>query len=182
MSHERHHDQEQPHAPLTMEVVSQEAREVLLREGQHLPTVIVEGIQKTIVMRLIGVPPTHDQRLAQMFSAGYQLGARVDLGGVRQIFHISEAWLSRVQPGEALELPPSQDPQRHEVLVISQLDVINRQVQLAAFEMLRDASGELNEVHVSDMGDTEGKPEDVPLLVAFIAGYGEALSQDTPHQ
>jgi len=182
MSRERHQDQEQPREPLTIEAVSQEAREVLLHEGQHLPTVIIEGIQKTIVMRLIGVPPTHDQRLTQMFAAGYQLGVRVDLGGLRQIFHISEAWLSRVQPGEVLQLPPSQDPQRHEVLVISQLDIVHRQVQLAAFEMLRDPAGHLSELRVSDMGDTEGKPEDAPLLVAFVAGYGEALSQDTPHQ
>lgn len=182
MNHERHHDQEPPREPLTMTDVSQEAREVLLREGQHLPTVIVEGFHRRVVMRLVGVPPTHPQRLAQMFAAGYQLAERGDLGGLRQVFHISEAWLSRAEPGEALELPPSQDPQRHEVLVISQLDIIHRQVQLAAFEMLRDATGQLSELRVSDMGDTEGRPEDAPLLVAFVAGYGEAKSQDTPHQ
>ncbi|MCA9903449.1 MAG: hypothetical protein KC547_06310 [Anaerolineae bacterium] len=182
MSHERHQDQEQSNEPLTMAAVSQEAREVLLREGQHLPTVIIDGLRKRVVMRLVGVPPNHTQRLAQMFAAGYQLAEQVDLGGLRQVFHISEAWLSRAQPGEALALPPSQDPQRHEVLVISQLDIVNRQVQLAAFEMLRDADGQLSELRVSDMGDTEGKPEDAPLLVAFVAGYGEALSQDTPHQ
>lgn len=182
MSRERRHDQEQPHEPLTMATVSQEAREVLLRDGQHLPTVIVEGPRRRVVMRLVGVPPTHPQRLAQMFAAGYQLAERVDLGGLRQIFHISEAWLSRAKPGESLALPPSQDPQRHEVLIISNLNIVNRQVRLAAYEMLRDAAGQLSELRVSDIGDTDGRPQDAPLLVAFVAGYGEALSQDTPHQ
>ncbi|MEZ4671461.1 MAG: hypothetical protein R3E39_26455 [Anaerolineae bacterium] len=142
-----------------------------MQNGQHVPTLIAEGQHDVMSLQLVDLAPSHELRLLQMQVAGYAMSQRSHIGSLRQLFFMSEAWMS-TQSGDKPLQSPSQDPQRIEVLTIANLKLQEHAVQMKVFEMLRDNSGNLTGVRAQEVA-ADGQPisGESPLLEAFVAGF-----------
>jgi hypothetical protein len=161
--------------PLTLEQVINQAREIIVRDGEHVPTLIADGSRRSVVIPLPEIGDTHDERRVQMFAAGFVLGHSRGLGILRQVFFVSEGWLSLAEGKMPPRMPPSEDPNRREVLFVSSLKLAERKADMVVFEMIRDSKGELVEIRpLPEVADKEIGTMDVesPLLDAFAAGFG----------
>jgi hypothetical protein len=162
--------------PLTLEQVIDQAREVILRDGEHVPTLIADGSRQSVVIPVPEMGDTHDERRVQMFAAGFVLGHSRRLGVLRQVFFISEGWLSLAEGKSPPKMLPSEDPKRREVLFVSSLKLADHKADMAVFEMIRDSEGELIEIRpLPEVANREaqiGKMDvESPLLDAFTAGF-----------
>src|SRR5579859_2383557 len=153
----------------TLTEIIEMAEEVLLREGQHMPTVMVIGSKKTAMLRLSDLPDTHAGRARRMFSAGRSIAREGVVGKLQQIYFISEGWMSTGEKGKMPDKVPSQDPKRVEVLLISGLNLETTQVDIVVHEMVRDSEGTLIELKALDISGVERA--DSPLLRAFAQGF-----------
>lgn len=156
---------------LTFDAVRQEAIDRLLQTGQHPPLVIAEGKLDGLVLEIPEMGSTHEERMKQMAITGFAMAHHGNIGDLRQVFFISEAWMGKAV-GDVPFIPPSQDPQRIEVLSIANRTVVQPHTHLLLLEMRRDSSGHLTEVrHLHETGDKDGFSAESPLLEAFVFGF-----------
>ncbi len=173
-------EQEQRPLELSLEKVIRLAKEVALRDGRHLPTVIAEGSARPAITQLAHLADTHEGRVQQLFVAGFILAQSRHVGELKQVFFISEGWMSLAKEGKLPERPPSQDPNRTEILFISSLKVRNHEAQIVLFEMLRDEEGRLTELKELQPAASGAAEVESPLLAAFVAGF-EAGTEEIIH-
>jgi hypothetical protein len=164
-------EDEHPTLPLTLAEVTRRAREVAETLGNHTPTVIAQGRGEAVMGQLQHLGETHQERCQQMFISGYILGNSGELKALEQVFLICEAWLSQVEPGSEMDVLPSQDPKRIEVLIISSFMVNTQMAQVVILEMVREADAlvELRELSAPAVNPLASV--DSPLLTAFIEGF-----------
>lgn len=160
--------------PLTFESVVELSREILLAEGGHIPTVIAEGDSQTMVTQIPALAETHEGRAQQMFMLGFILAESGAMKKLDQVYLICEAWMSTPVEGKLSEVLPSEDPNRKEILIISNLKARERTGKVAIFEMLRDGVGELRELKQFEEHLTATRI-DSPLLAAFVDGFNTLL-------
>jgi hypothetical protein len=168
------------HTPMTFEEVTRIAQEMTLQQGSHVPLLAIQGDQQALLLPMTELADTHEGRAQQMFITGLALASSGEVGVLQQVFFITEGWLSVVDTGEIPDTPPSQDPQRREVLTISNLDMETGKTQMKLLEMKRDDQGKLQALEQPDWRKDTGKTEaESPLLNAFVLGFfGLALSSD----
>ena len=84
--------------------------------------------------------------------------------------------MSLAHDGQLPETPPSQAPDRKEVLVISSYEANTRHTRMVLYEMVRDEKGILRQL--LPFSDTEGRDEQAesPLLEAFVYGFWQTNS------
>lgn len=164
-------EQEPRPAPITFEQVSHFAQEALLRNGHHAPTLIIDGSARPVVVQIDGLAPTFEGRVQQMFVAGQAVARDGSAGRLRSVYFVSEAWLSQAQGGKLPEVPPSQDPQRKEVLIVDGVEAKSHRARVAIYEMVRDEQGNLREIREIILPDDSTTSSDSPLLEAFLTGF-----------
>ena len=76
--------------------VVQLAKEVLLRDGQHVPTLIIQGSTDQMILQLSDLPSTPEEKHQVMFLCGVYVAQEFELGTLQSIYFVSEGWLSRV--------------------------------------------------------------------------------------
>ena len=174
-------EREQPPSGLTLEIVAQRVSESTLEHGGHQPTLMIEDTENQLAILQFGnLPDTFAEREQQMFATGFALAQSGSIGTLKQMFFVTEGWMSLMTGDKAPERRPSQDPDRQEVLLITQMDVHHRQQGLAIFEMIRDAAYELQALNRYSFEGAVGEERmDSPLLDAFVWGYGAGLSSRT---
>jgi len=152
------------------EIVSN-AKEVLLKDGKHVPILIVDGGQGLLISQLNELPATHQERTELMRFIGLTTAMSGKLRSLKQVFMVSEGWMSVVRKDDQRLMPPSQDPDRKEVLIISGLQLEGNRKHLRLFEILR--YGENNGVDLQELFPDANKegPVEVPLLEAFVHGF-----------
>jgi hypothetical protein len=155
--------------PLPFEDVIRIAQEVILRDGYHRPTVIVDGSWQNLAVQIDSLAPTHDGRAQQLFLLGAILAEHGEYGVLQQVFLISEAWMSVTALSNAVPIQPSQDPLRKEILAISRLQIEPRQTDMVVFEMKRNSGGKL--IQLERQLEREGADTvESPLLAALAIG------------
>ena len=89
---------------------------------------------------------------------------------------VSEGWMSEPREDKPTDIRPSLDPNRKEVLIISAIQMTERQKQMEIFEIVRDSAEQVVSLE-KFLPDTEKKDErvDVPLLDAFVQGFQTAF-------
>jgi hypothetical protein len=107
-----------------------------------------------------------------MFMAGAMAAQEGDVGRLRQVFLITEAWVSAGEAGQPPHDRPSLDPRRVEVLAISSYTAATQGTRLALYEMLRCADGALHDLVAFEVG--EAARAESPLLEAFVEGFARA--------
>lgn len=166
--------------PLTIEQVSEKAREVLLETGYHIPTVIVETPEDSSIIHFPKLGETSEERNQQMHNAGWLFAETCEDDTLQQAFLVTEGWLVQPEKGEEYS-SPSQHPRRKEVLVVAGVSVKDKKLaqQSRIHEMHRAEDGTLT--HISD--DTFSEPNvtaDNPILMSFILGYAQQIESRHP--
>ncbi len=159
-----------PTHAVVIDKISQMARERALRDGGHVPSVVARGIDKSAMAQLLNMPDTHEERVKRSFEAGVILRQEGQVDLLLQVILITEAWLSLPEDG-ALNVRPSEDPNRIEALVIAGLSLIEQVSSMTIFEMVRDEKGELVEVREFHHQESREGEMESPLLDAFVAGF-----------
>src|SRR6266487_2586094 len=101
-------EQEQEH--ITLEEIISNAKEIMLRDGQHLPTLIVEASKNLMIGRIPDMPPTHGERVELMRFLGQAAAKSGRVDQLQQVFMVSEGWMSMPSEDKPSEIRPSQDP------------------------------------------------------------------------
>src|SRR5215207_5907609 len=108
---------------ISFEEVVSNAKEVMLQEGQHLPMVIMDATNNILVGHIPDMPATHGERLEFMQFLGQVAAKSGKVDQLEQVFMVSEGWMRETRDQDQPELPPSQDPKRKEVLIISGIQI-----------------------------------------------------------
>ena len=174
MSHE--HDQRPD--PLTFEQIAESAKEHLLAKGSHPPLLVLEGDADTVGIEL-DFPKTSERRQELLYVVGLGVARTGVVGALRQVFLVSEAWMSTPDDLDSNFRPPAEDPQRREILLIMSRRPEASLMRVVALEMRRDSEGavrELNEITPEVSDNTNAVS---PLLNAFVAGYTQGRASLT---
>jgi hypothetical protein len=159
---------------ITLEAVAEVAIENTLRDGFHAPTLVVEGTRDRFVTTFEQMGKTHEDRVMQFYKAGVSVAVSDIVGRVKQVFFVSEAWLSVQQATSEPVLPPSQYPKRKEVLVVSGMQRASRKTKLKTYVMVRDADTVLRELHPFHATDEDYVQTESVLLEAFLVGVDKS--------
>jgi hypothetical protein len=161
---------------ITLEEVISNAKEILLRDGNHVPVLIVEGSKSLVAGQIPDLPATHGERLEMMHLLGQAAARSGRIDRLQQIFMVSEGWMSEPSEDKPTDMPSSQDPDRKEVLIISVIQVKESRKNLKIFEIIRDSDEKVLDIK-EFLSAKEKKDEavDVPLLDAFVHGFREAF-------
>src|SRR6266700_2813126 len=104
---------------ITLEEIISDAKEIMLRDGNHVPILIVEGSKNSAAGQIPKLPETHKEKMKVMHRFGQVVANSGRIDQLKQVFMVTEGWMSIASPDEQVELRPSEDPNRKEVLVIS---------------------------------------------------------------
>ena len=166
----------------TIEHIVHVAREAALAHGGYIPTIFVKGSQQSIVLQVPELEDTHDARRLQMQMMGWLLGRGGQFGTLKQVFLVTEAWMSSGDEDDPPVFPPSQDPHRVEVLTIFGYQLETDTGEMRLLEMMRDSNGDLTDLQPFAMPDkVAGHSVQSPLMEAFVEGFrsGKTPKQDT---
>ncbi len=153
------------------------AKEITKLDGYHVPIVVIEGNKGLFVHHVLVLPQTHGERRDFMGHLGRSAAKLGKVGKLSQVFMISEGWLSMPKEGKQVNLPPSQDPERKEVLIVSGLQIEERKKYLKLFEMVHGANNSVVDL-IELTPDVEGNETiETPLLDAFVQGFRLAFSE-----
>jgi len=140
------------------------AKRLMLRDGYHAPIVFAKGTKRRAVVALECFGNTADERAKDMLCAGAMVADKYNVGELELIVFVNEAWI-----GTNVNVMPSLDPKRVEVLVIHTLDARTQEEDLIAFEVVRNNQHTVVDLkqYVS-LGKGSAKGE---LMRAFQKGY-----------
>lgn len=159
--------------PPTFDEIIAEAIAYTLRHGDHPPMIYVVGDYATGKVILEEMPPTADMRAILMYAIGLEV-SQADLGRLIRVDFVFESWMSTMQPGQtSLEVLPSEDPHRIEILLCSNYELADRRLDLVALRILRDRAGNVVDL-ITQMDSRKEAPDIAPeshLVDAFMLGY-----------
>lgn len=158
---------------MTMTEIAAIAKQTMLKDGYHAPTLIVEGSKEGGVLSLKHFPDDPEEKHLAMQTTGYNVGKKAELGELVRVFLISEAWVSIAVGGKLPGVRPSKDPKRHEVLIISSL-AVDRTTALTMFDVERDSHGMVTGLTECSPSPEDGPTVQSPLLDAFLHGFTQA--------
>jgi hypothetical protein len=157
---------------ITFQEIAEKAQQMTLEQGSHVPMLMVEGDKEVAVCHVAEIADTAEGRAGQMLMIGEMLAGSIDFGVLQQVLFVTEGWMSVVDDGKIPDTPPSQDPQRLEVLTVSGLDMGTGKTQMQVFEMQRNDDGKLQSLDTpARLPQTETTEADSPLLTAFVIGF-----------
>src|SRR5215469_12890691 len=84
----------EPHQSLTIEEIACAAREKLLLDGNHPPTLIAEGSREAVVITFDDFGKSAEDNQQQLMHTGFRLAHDPQFGMLKQAFFASEAWMS----------------------------------------------------------------------------------------
>jgi hypothetical protein len=162
---------------MKIEDIKEKALEVLLRHGIHPPTIFVSGTKADAMILLDELPDDHFESRKYLFLKGAETAKSNTIGALREVYLVSEAWVSIGKPGHKIQGEPKKDPQRTEALVVYKIDVLNKQERVCMFSLKSDAKGIVREISPFQ-GKEEMQAVSNPFLLTFLAGFtGVALSR-----
>ncbi|HCR70138.1 MAG TPA: hypothetical protein DIW23_01740 [Anaerolineae bacterium] len=156
------------------EVVSQ-AKETILRMGNHVPALIVEGDKKLVYGEILDLPPTHGERMNLLRFLGQTSAKSAVIGKLNKAYMVTEGWMSTVGEDKPSNLRPSQDPEKKEVLIISGIEIQDNKKRIMVYEIIRNKNKKID--HLEELfSDTDNeKMAESPLLDAFVDGFQNAF-------
>jgi hypothetical protein len=162
--------------PITIEEIISNAKEIMLRDGTHVPVLILEADNKLLAGQIPDMPATHGERVELMHHLGQATAKSGRVDHLQQVFMVTEGWMRVASEDKPAEVPPSQDPNRKEVLIVSAMQIKERKKQVEIFEILRDSEEQVIGFE-EFLPDKEKKDEsvDIPLVEAFVQGFQTAF-------
>ena len=140
------------------------AKKLVLEMGYHEPILFVKGSKSKFVLNFKEFGDTSEQRERNMLNAGATLAYKHNVGELEALVFVNEAWM-----GTNINVLPSKDPNRIEVLLINTFDPGTKEESLIMFEMVRNAQGKVTDLKEKTLPGT-GSVKGI-LLPAFLKGY-----------
>ena len=140
------------------------AKQLVLEMGYHEPILFVKGSKNNIVLNFKEFGDTSSKRERNMLNAGANLAYKQNVGELEALVFVNEAWM-----GTNINVLPSKDPQRIEVLLINTFDPGTKEEALIMFEMVKNSQGKVTDLKqktLPEIGSVKGI-----LLPAFQKGY-----------
>ena len=148
--------------------------EAILASGVQPPTIFVIG-DKGVAMEVLDfLPETTALKSEKLFKSGFDIGFRNEVGNLTAVAFATEGWMisQRTTDEDTGEvLPPSESPDRVEVVLITTKTYEGNANDIFMYEMLRDGNG--------DLIDLSGDAHQIhsvksPLIDALAAGVAVA--------
>jgi hypothetical protein len=153
------------------------AKEFVLKDGKHGPTLFVETDAQIVIAGLANLPPTPEERQDAFIAVGRKFRQDHPDEQLREILYIMLAWTSLQKVGDpAPRVRPSQDPQRKEMLVMTHAIVTGATATYSTqlLEVIRPTKKTADLVQlpapIKEGGNTQ--------LDLFIAAYHNPLLPD----
>src|SRR3954463_1665421 len=108
--------------PASLNAVIRLAKETIVLTGEQPPLLIVHGSQEQGLVPFGEFPESSGEKQKVMFTAGFQIATTKDLGELREVFFLSEAWISFGTMGRPIQRRPAEDPEHKEALIVSYLN------------------------------------------------------------
>jgi hypothetical protein len=161
---------------ISFEEVLSNAKEVMLKDGQHMPMVIMDTANTILVSHIPDMPATHGERVEFMHFLGQVAAKSGQVEQLDQVFMVSEGWMRETRDENQSKLPPSQDPKRIEVLIISGIQIKDRKKRLELLEVIRDANEKVIGLEeFLPYAETQEEVVEIPLLETFVQGFQTAF-------
>ena len=80
--------------PLTLEQIISNAKEIMFRDGNHVPMLIIEGGKSLVAGQIPDLPETHKKRVELMRSLGQAAAKSGRVDQLQQVFMVTEGWMS----------------------------------------------------------------------------------------
>lgn|GEM_PF-5093261 len=146
-----------------VEAIIQFAKKLMLEIGSFQPTIFVKGSTRQVAVEIKGFG-THADKREDMLNAGVWVATKYNVGELETLIFVSEAWM-----GMNMNVMPSQDPKRVEVLIINILNVATQEERMVQFEIVRNKQKKVIDLKEPDLPD--GYTVKGMLLPAFQKGY-----------
>lgn len=160
---------------ISLDEVISHAKEIMFRDGKHVPALIVEGGKKLIISPIPNMPETHGERISLLRFLGEEAVKTGEIGPLQQVFIIAEEWLSLGNKSKSVKMQSGPEANRHEVLVISGWQIKERKRHRRLFEVLRSRDRKV--VGLEELLPEEKRKDQViktPLVEAFVYGFKSA--------
>ena len=157
--------------------ISQVARNWLIKEGEIPPLFFVFGDKEKAVCIFEEFPDTAEGRAKVALELGVNVAKekQEEIGNLRSVVFVSEAWMSVLKKDEKMKTTPSKDPKRIEVLMVTGKEILNKKTNGVIFELVRDKKGKI--IKLEHYEDTENKSDEMTLesmqIEAFLFGYSK---------
>lgn len=153
--------------------ITEWAKEFMLKDGKHAPTLFVEtDAPQMVIAELADMPGTPDARLLYFMAVGRKFAAEHPGARVREVAFIVMAWANKYVPGQPIpKMRPSQNPDRMELLTISHL-IVNADNSMRLdgqmVEIIRDEKGKVRDLYHLPATVEGGQS---PILTLFVLGF-----------
>ena len=154
---------------MTITDVAAIAKRVMLEQGKHAPMLVVEGTGMNGIVELGTLPGDYPGKHDAMMMAGFSVAKEGKAGELKQLFFVSEAWISQGEDGKPPQTRPSEDPNRREVLVIGSVRLPERREELMVYALSRNERGEF--VGLDELPELAGGSPRSFLLDSFLKGF-----------
>jgi len=141
------------------------AKQVFLQDGYHAPMVFIKGDKGKVVVEMKNFGSNSYQRELDMLNLGTDVACKHNVGDMDLVVIVSEAWASRT-----MQMLPSRDPKRIEILSINFLNVGSQEEKASMFQVIRNKWGKAIELRPFDKS-TEFFEVKGHILPAFVRGY-----------
>ena len=158
---------EQEREPITIEEIISNAKEIMLRDGKHVPVLIMEADNKLVAGQISSLPATHGERVELMRFLGQAAAKSGQVSQLQQVFMVTEGWMNE----PSADLRPSEDPNKKEVLIISAIQMKERKKHLKIYEVFRDQYEQVIGMEEFSPDAKDEESVDIPLLDAFVQGF-----------
>ncbi len=161
---------------ISFEEIISNAKEIMLRDGYHVPVVIMEIDKKLMGAQIPDMPATHGERLQLMHFLGQAAAKSGRVDQLQEVFLVHEGWMSVATEDKQANMIPSQDPEKKEVLIISAVQIKENKKQSKVLEIFRDSDEKV--VSLEEFLPQEKKKDEsveIPLLDAFVQGFQTAF-------
>ena len=142
----------------------------MVRDGKHVPVLIMEADNKVVAGQIRDMPPTHGERVELMRFLGQAAAKSGRVHRLEQIFMVTEGWMSEPRE-ESKFIRPSEDPHRKEVLIVSAIQMTERKKHLKVYKVVRDQYKQVTGMEEFLADSPQETSVDVPLLDALVEGF-----------
>src|SRR5919201_1090347 len=98
---------ERPQNPITIEEIVSNAKEIMIRNGKHVPLLIMEADNKVAAGQIPDISPTHGERVELMRFLGQVVAKSGRVNHLQQVFMVTEGWMSEPREEEGKLIRPS---------------------------------------------------------------------------
>ncbi len=144
---------------------------MLLQVGELPPFMLIDGTVSCKLVPLDNLPETAHERVTAVFNIGSEMALQGNVGQLKTVVFVSRGWLAESKGEHPLDVRPSRDPHRKEMVLIVALNVVVNKQESATFQITRDMQGAFS---LLEPYTKEREPYS-PFLPAFVKGYNFAL-------